>query len=356
MSDQYPPPLEGGIAPLVQWFKFHKRDLPWRNNPSPYAVWISEVMLQQTQVAVVIPYYLRWMELFPTIQALACTPLEDVIKCWEGLGYYSRARNLHQGAQYVLEKHGGDLPQTTEELLQIKGLGEYTVGAILSFAFHQKEIAVDGNVQRVVSRLFALKEDLSKSKGKKTLHTLAKGLLPDREPWIVSEALIELGAVICTKLPRCYKCPLVNVCNAFLEGKADKIPYKSKKIKIEKIRRGVAVIESRELYLLRKVPAGEIMEGLYEFPYFADEDNASSIAAVLAAQFGLQVHFKDNLNRVEQGFTRFQAILSPFIYSADETKPIAGFHWIEKKALKNLPFSSGHRKIFHALNATFVDD
>ena len=341
---------------LVAWFQSYQRDLPWRKTPSPYAVWVSEVMLQQTQVAVVIPYYLRWMDQFPTVQALAKAPLEQVIKAWEGLGYYSRARNLHLGAQYVLEHFGGELPAHKEGLLAIKGIGDYTVGAILSFAFKQKAAAVDGNVQRVLSRLLGFEEDLSKTQHKKTIQQLCERVLPEKEPWIVSEALIELGALICTKKPRCLDCPLKKNCQAFLKAKTEQIPFKSQQIKKEKIRRTVTIIKGEEAYLLRAVPPGEIMEGLYEFPYFEGHFEPVEIAAEIASRFSIQVRLEKKMAQVVHGFTRYQATLYPFICQAQFIKPILGFEWVNQGDLTNLPFSSGHRKILHALDAVFIDN
>lgn len=344
------------LTALCRWFHQNKRDLPWRNSSDPYAVWISEVMLQQTQVAVVIPYFLRWMELYPTVEALAKAPIEQVIKTWEGLGYYSRARNLHAGAQYVLAKHAGILPNTREELLAIKGLGDYTVGAILSFAFKQKAPAVDGNVGRVITRFFNISEDIGKSTTKKKLRQLVEKLLPETEPWNVSEGLIELGATICTKRPKCSHCPLKKGCEAFRLGNTQLLPFKNKKTKIEKILRTVLLIKVSKNFLVRQVPKGEIMEGLYEFPYFEGGKMESELAEQISVQYGLQVVFKQEMDQVEHSFTRFQATLTPLIFETQEIKSIQGFEWIAEEKLGELPFSSGHRKIFHALDSILINN
>lgn len=197
---------------LVEWFNKQKRPLPWRKNPSPYAVWVSEVMLQQTQVAVVIPYFQRWMERFPTIQALAESSIEDAIKQWEGLGYYARAKNLHAGAKQVVANFDGELPSKVEALSRIKGLGPYTVGAIRAFAFHERSAAVDGNVLRFLTRYFAIEEDIAKIGTQKKITALAESLLPEKEPWVFAEALIEFGATVCKKAPLCFECPLNKSC------------------------------------------------------------------------------------------------------------------------------------------------
>jgi A/G-specific adenine glycosylase len=260
------------VQKLRSWFLSQKRDLPWRENPTPYAVWVSEVMLQQTQVSVVIPYFLRWMEKFPTIKSLAEAPIEEVIKEWEGLGYYTRVRNLHEGAHYVVKNHAGKLPSTAENLSKIKGLGAYTIGAILSFAFHQKAAAVDGNVLRVLSRYYSYHEDISKPKTVKKIREMAQLLLPDYEPWIISEALIELGATICARTPKCPECPLKNECKGYLEGNAHDLPVKSQKNPITSLFRGVTVIECEEQYLVVRGEKGKLMADLYQFPYF-ESDN-----------------------------------------------------------------------------------
>jgi A/G-specific adenine glycosylase len=178
------------VEKLRSWFLSQRRDLPWRENTTPYAVWVSEIMLQQTQVAVVIPYFQRWMDKFPTICSLAAASIEEVIKEWEGLGYYARARNLHAGAQYVVKNHAGELPETEAELRKIKGLGDYTIGAIRSFAFNHKAATVDGNVLRVLARYYGISDDISKMKSVKKFQGLAQSLLPEIEPWIISESLM----------------------------------------------------------------------------------------------------------------------------------------------------------------------
>lgn len=332
------------LVPLYQWFQNEKRPLPWRENPTPYAVWVSEVMLQQTQVAVVIPYFLKWMERFPTIEVLAKAPLDEVIKVWEGLGYYSRARNLHLGAKQVLETFNGELPNTEKELATIKGLGPYTIGAILSFAFHQKAAAVDGNVIRVLSRLLKIEEDISKPKTLNSLREKALEILPDHEPWIINEALIELGATICKKSPDCPNCPLKKSCQAHLHGVADKLPFKSKKIAITPLHRQVAVITSNNHFLIQKQPQGKVMSGLHEFFYF-DAIDKTPFVKPIKEKLNLEVKFERPLPQVKHGFTRYRVLLTPALLTTPTKTPIDGFQWVEKEKLKDLPFSSGHRKI-----------
>lgn len=336
------------IKSLAAWFTENQRSLPWRENPSPYAVWVSEIMLQQTRVAVVIPYFLRWMERFPTIEALAAASIDDVLKEWEGLGYYSRARNLHAGAKYVVETFGGRVPSDAEELRKIKGLGSYTVGAIRSFAFKQRAAAVDGNVVRVISRFFCVESDIGKSGTLKQIEAHTLELLPENESWVVSEALIELGATLCGKKPQCTECPLKTGCRAYRLGKAEELPVKTKKETTQELYRGVAVVECRGHLLLRKGEAGRVMADLYEFPYFALKQLGFSAEACLKAiskAFGIRGKVVCEMEVVRHSFTRYKATLMPYHVIVDAMIDVPGYRWVAQEEVKKLPFSSGHKKI-----------
>ncbi len=335
------------IETLREWFSFEKRDFPWRNSPTPYQVWVSEIMLQQTQASVVIPYFEKWMKIFPSIKALAESPLEVVIKTWEGLGYYSRARNLHMAANKVVTYHSGQLPGSFEELLKIPGIGPYTAGAILSFAFHQKAAAVDGNVARVISRLFSIEEEIGKSAVQNRIRTVVLDLLPEHEPWIVMEALIELGATICMKKPLCDQCPLQEDCLGFQKGKAERLPNRGKKTAIIQLSRFVPVIEHQGFYLIQKGEKGKVMADLYEFPYLEGKRTIS--IAKLEEKFGLQLVLSQKLKAVNHTFTHHLAHLYPALFSAKQRKEVASFSWFSKEELAQLPFSSGHRRILYQL-------
>lgn len=333
---------------LIQWFQKEKRDLPWRENPSPYAVWISEVMLQQTQVLTVIPYFERWMARFPTIHHLAEASLDEVIKLWEGLGYYSRARHLHEGARYIVKFFQGHLPDNAEELSKIKGLGDYTIGALLSFAFHQRRAAVDGNVLRVLSRYFVIEDDIVKPKTVRSIRALAQTLLPENEPWVMAEALIELGAVICQKKPKCSLCPMRSTCQAHLQGKEETLPYKSKKTTTQYLYRAVAVLACQSHLLIQKIEEKKIMAGLHEFPYF--ETNPQGFAqedfcSILQRHFNLTATPIKSLPVIHHAFTRYQVRLFPWLFTCSSLQEIEGYQWIHLDALPRLAFSSGHRQI-----------
>ena len=324
---------------LRKWFFLNCRSLPWRENPSPYEVWVSEVMLQQTQVNVVIPYFKRWMTLFPTISALAAAPIEGVIKAWEGLGYYSRARNLKRGAEYLTRHYGGELPNSFEALQAVKGLGPYTIGAILSFAFKEKVPAVDGNVLRVLSRFFAIEEPIDKGKTQKEIRELCALLLPTSEPWVIMEGLIELGALICQKKAKCRECPLSKNCLG--KSKADLLPVKSKRDKKIYLYRDVAIIYSEKELLLQKGKEGQVMADLWEFPYF---DRGANVEESL----GISLTPKGPLDEIHHGFTKYKAFLYPHLYEGKKSL-ISDYHWISFDEIIKIPFSSGHRQIIHYL-------
>lgn len=326
---------------LKEWFLENMRALPWREDRSPYRVWVSEIMLQQTQVAVVIPYFHRWMKKFPTIEALAAAPLEEVIKLWEGLGYYSRARNLHKAAQLIVEQMSGVIPKTAVELEELPGFGPYTVGAVLSFAFQQKAPAVDGNVVRVLSRYFASSQDCSK---RVHYEELTRSVLPDEEPWIVMEALIELGAQVCQKKPKCNQCPLLEGCLAYRQGKVSDFPIPRKRPQTILLKRQVAVIIAGSLALVRQEKDRKVMSGLYEFPY-------APVDASLPFKIFLDKLYEFPI--VKHGFTRYDVTLFPTLYKTEQ-QPIDGYEWVEMKKLKELPFSSGHKRILEHVHAYFT--
>lgn len=335
---------------LTNWFRKSKRSFPWRDNPTPYRVWVSEVMLQQTRAEVVRDYYCRWMERFPTVEILAKASEDAVVKQWEGLGYYSRARNLLEGAKYVMENFGGAIPDTASELSKIKGLGPYTVGAILSFAFHKQSAAVDGNVLRVLSRYFMLEEDISKSKAQRKFRQVAQEILPKEDSWVFNEALIELGATCCTPQPNCLSCPVSKFCKAHLQGEEYRFPVKEKKMIYERLHRFVSLIHHEEKLLIRKVPSGEVMEGLYEFPYFeicGSRNDPFELPQKVFERFQLSTSFVKILPKVHHSFTRFRVSLTPVFLQGGGEVEKPSYFWMDVNRLNELAFSSGHKKILN---------
>lgn len=296
-------------------------------------------MLQQTQVSVVIPYFERWMDRFPTIEVLAAASEEEVVKMWEGLGYYSRARNLHAGAKVV----GNKLPADAKGLSKIKGLGPYTIGAILSFAFHQKAAAVDGNVLRVISRYLGIEGDISKGATQNQIRQEVEKLLPDHNPWEVMEGLIELGAKVCRRKPACQGCPLQGSCVAYTEQRTDLLPFNSRKRVVTDLYRLVAVIRADSAFLVRREEEGQVMGGLYQFPYF--EMDGRDIETCVAS-LGLEAQAVDALPEFKHTFTSYRAHLYPWLLEGGQ-REIPGYTWVRERELKYLPFSSGHRKILN---------
>ena len=228
---------------LLAWFRQYQRDLPWRRTKDPYRIWLSEIMLQQTRVAAVIPYYERFLERFPDIHALAVAPQEDVLRLWSGLGYYSRARNLQRAAQEIVAKHEGAFPRTEKEARSLPGIGSYTAAAILSIAYGEKHAVLDGNVARVLARIFAVKGDLREAKHWQSLQKSASALLDPKAPSDWNQAMMELGATLCTpQSPQCLLCPVTQFCRARKLGLADSIPARRKKRATENIVLAAAVL------------------------------------------------------------------------------------------------------------------
>lgn len=253
---------------LISWFKSEQRDLPWRKDKEPYKVWVSEIMLQQTRVDTVIPYFNRFMEWFPTLDAFANAEEEKILKAWEGLGYYSRVRNLHSAAKEVREKYNGKVPDTAETISKLKGIGPYTSGAILSIAYGIPEPAVDGNVMRVLSRILLIRADIAKPSSRKIFEGAVRSLISEEDPSSFNQALMELGALICTPTsPSCLLCPVREYCAAFLEGVQEELPIKSKKVKQKNVQLAAILATNEEgKLLIHKRPNEGLLANLWEFP------------------------------------------------------------------------------------------
>ena len=335
------------LGALRSWFLEHKRSFPWRESPTPYRVWVSEVMLQQTRAEVVIPYFLKWMERFPSVQDLSCAEEGEVVRLWEGLGYYSRARNLLAGARMITEFFQGEIPQDPALLRSIKGIGPYTANAILAFAFKQKKAPVDGNVLRVMSRLFAIEQPIDRCKTRQEITGLCETLLPDQEPEVIAKAFIELGAKLCKQRPLCEQCPLRLFCKAHQKGEVLRYPVKNARAPITELFRAVVILISQDRVFMMKREGGEIMAGLYEFPYyqFSKEEccDVERITALVRQDFGESLLFMGSLPAQKQVFTRYRVTLFPHIFHT--TQPIFEQKWYPLVELKNLPSSSGHRRI-----------
>jgi A/G-specific adenine glycosylase len=278
---------------LLEWFSNNKRDLPWRKKRNAYRVWLSETMLQQTQVATVIPYFERWLKKFPTVQALAEAPLDDVLKQWEGLGYYRRARNLHKAAQVVALERKGVFPRTFEGWLELPGIGPYSAAAISSIVNGEKVLAVDGNVKRVAARFFTIKGEVGEKIAKERLEPF----LPDDKPGDFNEALMELGATICTpKNPKCLFCPVHKICKAYQTGKVKKFPTVKVKKKVPHYQKYALIAIKDNSIWLRQRTENEMLSGLWGF-VLADE-----------LPKGLKI-----LEKVNHAYTHFKLTVTPVI-------------------------------------------
>ncbi len=256
---------------LLDWYRTVRRDLPWRKSQDPYPIWISEVMLQQTRVETVIPYFDRFMKQYPTVDALAAAQEEDVLKYWEGLGYYSRVRNLHAAVREVAAKYGGEIPRTYEEMRALPGVGPYTVGAVLSIAYGLPIPAVDGNVLRVIARLFVLEEDIAHARTRSKVEIIVSELIPSEFAGDFNQALMELGATVCIpRTPKCTECPLAVGCAAYSSGRQSELPYKKSK-KPPRIEERVVFLvrNAKGDVLIRKRPDKGLLSGLWELPHFS---------------------------------------------------------------------------------------
>lgn len=262
---------------LLEWYPHNKRDLPWRNTINPYIIWLSEIILQQTRVAQGLPYFKIFLKHYPNVAALAKAPTEEVMRHWQGLGYYSRARNLHQCAKDIIEIYNGEFPKYYKDLLKLKGVGSYTAAAIASFAYGERVAVVDGNVFRVLSRYFGIVTDIASSAGKIEFESLANKLIPKESPGEYNQAIMEFGALQCVpKNPDCEDCPLKSGCFAFKNQMVEKLPVKIKKLKIkERYFRYFYIICGNDL-VVKNRGEGDIWQGLYDFPLEESEEKFAS--------------------------------------------------------------------------------
>lgn len=315
-SVQYTLPEEfhvfGFAQDLLAWYDSQKRDLPWRINRDPYRVWVSEIMLQQTRVETVKPYYANFMEKFPTVTDLAVAPEDEVLKAWEGLGYYSRARNLQAAAREVTVRYGGVVPDTPAEIATLKGVGPYTAGAILSIAYEKPEPAVDGNVMRVFSRLLYLTDDIAKPATRIKIEHLVRQVIPAGRAGDFNQALMELGAMVCVpRTPQCLTCPVFDYCMARQEGVQEELPIKGKAKPPRPVTLQVGVIMREGKVLINKRPDQGLLAGMWEFPMVesdATKDIAKreALASGLRERFGMDVEVLEPIGEVQHIFSHLQ--------------------------------------------------
>lgn len=256
---------------IISWYKSNPRELPWRGIADPYRIWLSEIILQQTRVAQGLPYYHEFLNAYPSVKDLADAPIADVLRLWQGLGYYSRARNLHHCANYISNELDGKFPNTYLELIKLKGIGSYTAAAIASFAFGEVRAVVDGNVFRVLARHFGIETDIASSAGKKEFEQLANELIPENQPAEFNQSMMDFGARLCTpKKPDCTSCPVQTSCFAFKNSLQTQLPVKIKKTKVKERDLHYLVIRCGAKWVWRKRGEGDIWTGLYDFPEYGN--------------------------------------------------------------------------------------
>jgi A/G-specific adenine glycosylase len=308
---------------LLAWFQAEARDLPWRRTRDPYRIWLSEVILQQTRVDQGLPYYTRFLEAFPTVAALAAAPEHAVLKQWEGLGYYTRARNLHKTAQIVAEQHGGVFPRAAELLQMLPGVGRYTAGAVASIAFGERVPVVDGNVKRVLARLLDLADPVDDTATERLLWQTAQGLVPAREPGDFNQALMELGARVCTpRKPNCDACPVGAYCAAREAGTVAQRPVKRPRKAVPHKEIVVAAIERDGRYLIGRRPPEGLLGGLWEFPggkLEAGETHQQALARECREELGLEVKVGGLVATVQHAYTHLRVTLNVY-----RCRPAAG--------------------------------
>jgi len=335
---------------LLSWFDVSKRDLPWRTNRDPYAIWISEIMLQQTQVATVIPYFARFLERFPNAAALAVADEQDVLRAWEGLGYYRRARHLHQAAKRLVSDFEGILPQDADQVRALPGFGRYTANAVLSQAFDAKLPILEANTRRVISRLVGIEADLKTRDAEAQLWHWAEQLLPSNRVGDFNQSLMELGALVCKpEQPRCEECPAREACFANLNHAQDRIPARTARPALTEVREVALVIRRGDKVLLVQRPLGGRWGSMWEFPRTVVEGDIEMAASKLLAEIGIDAALGQELVVIRHGVTRFRIRLACIeaAWTAGDLAPgsyVEG-RWLDPASLEGYPVSRPQRRL-----------
>jgi A/G-specific adenine glycosylase len=344
--------IEGFREDLIGWFEEEKRDLPWRQDQDPYKVWVSEIMLQQTRVDTVIPYFNRFIDQFPTIEALSMADEEKVLKAWEGLGYYSRARNLHSAVKEVQEKYGGKVPNEPKEISTLRGVGPYTAGAILSIAYGVPEPAVDGNVMRVLSRILWIEDDIAKPATRKIFEEAVRKMISQENPSYFNQALMELGALVCTPTsPSCLLCPVREHCIAFHEGIQQELPVKTKNKKQREVHLAAAVLkdENGSTFIHKRKPDG-LLANLWEFPnieiHLPYKTEKEQLKEALETEFGAEVILGKMVGKIEHVFShliwKIHVYEGKLLAVKDQKEDVKV---VTAQEIEQYPFPVSHQKI-----------
>jgi A/G-specific adenine glycosylase len=348
------------IAPaLLKWYDRHARRLPWRDYPTPYRVWISEIMLQQTRVETVLPYFERWMERFPTLEDLAAASEQEVLQVWEGLGYYSRARNLHKAARQVMAEYGGQIPSERDQLERLSGIGRYTAGAIASIAFGKDEPALDANIRRVLARVFNVSIPARSPEGERLLWQLARETLPQGQNGSggragdYNQALMDLGASICLPhAPTCLLCPLAEFCAAHAAGLEEQRPVLEAKPPVPHYLVTAAVIQRDEQVLIARRPSSGLLGGLWEFPggkVEAGESLPEGLRREIMEELGVAVAVGEPYGVYRHAYTHFKVTLHAFACRLLDGEPRAlqasEIRWVQPGELGEFPMGKIDRQI-----------
>ncbi|HLS34968.1 MAG TPA: A/G-specific adenine glycosylase [Bacillota bacterium] len=334
---------------LLTWYDHNKRILPWRKDKDPYKVWVSEVMLQQTRVDTVIPYFDRFMKNYPTIYHLAEAEEQEVLKMWEGLGYYSRARNLHEAVREVVASYDGVVPRDAKKLGRLKGIGPYTQGAIMSIAFNEPEPAVDGNVMRVLSRVLFVTDDITEYQTRKRFETFARQLISDDSPGDFNQALMELGALICKpKNPICEDCPLQSYCKAKKENIQEELPVKTRPKKQRTIPYVALLIQNKAgEFLIEQRPSEGLLANMWQFPMVPiTEIGYEHISSWFLAEYGIEIELSDNITNIKHVFSHLIWKVDVFMAKTeDDFAETERAKFVPKQYLEEYPFPVPHLKM-----------
>jgi A/G-specific adenine glycosylase len=342
---------------LLAWYRRNARDLPWRRTHDPYRIWLSEILLQQTRVEAVLPYYARFAKEFPTVHDLAVAGDDRVLKLWEGLGYYGRARNLLRAARMITRDYGGHLPQTAEQWQRLPGVGRYTANAIASIAFGECAPVLDGNVKRVLARLFNIHRGIDEPRTLRILWSVAERLVPPRSPGDFNQAMMELGARICTpRAPRCEECPVRTQCEALALGRQARLPVRRAKKPSPHYHIVAAAIEKKGRYLLGKRPAKGMLGGLWEFPggkVEAGESHEQALMREIREELGIEIAIGPRVASIAHSYSHFRITLHVYRCRHVGGKPHRHRHseikWVRRAEFKNYAFPSADLKFLHLL-------
>lgn len=342
---------------LLAWYQQNGRDLPWRDRVAPYTIWIAEIMLQQTRVDTVIPYYLRWMDRFPTVEDLARVELGEVMSQWEGLGYYRRAINMHKAAAIILSEHSGQLPRTVEQLEKLPGIGKYTAAAIAAIAFDQDVLAMDGNLRRVFSRVFEFGRDPSKPRAERQLRNLARDLLPSGQAGAFNQALMDLGSMVCLpRIPECTDCPVRAFCRAHKSNRQHELPVRKARARIPQVAAVAAVLQQNEKVLLGRRSESAMLARLWEYPggrVESGESDGEALQREIFEELGVEIRLHKQIGAYRHSYTHFKVCLNAYhceiIGGQPKTKVHSELQWVHIHDLGEYPMGKIDRLISNDL-------